>query len=73
MRFYQVQRNCDHPTLYEIPWFTNRKDAEKEVRRIAREEGEECFDIRAFDIPTTKAALLRWLNNHGNPDGMGTN
>jgi len=71
MRFYQVQRNNDAPTQYESPWFTNRKDAEKEVRRIAREEGEECFPIRAFDIPTTKTALLRWLNNYGNPDGMG--
>ena len=73
MRFYQFQTMADETPSTECFWFTNRAEAERERQRVIREEGVECHDTRAFDIPTTKAALLKWLNNWGNPDGMGCN
>ena len=72
MRFYQVQTIPEDSGSTECFWFTNYAEAECERKRL-EEEGVECFDISAYDIPTTKAALLQWLNNYGNPDGMGFN
>ena len=74
MRFYQIQTMPDDggAEAGECFWFTNYAEAKRERERLAK-EGVECFDTRAFDIPTTKAALLQWLNVYGNPDGMGFN
>jgi hypothetical protein len=72
MRFYQLQTLPYESGNTECFWFTNRAEAEREKRRL-EEGGADCFSIRAFDIPTTKTGLLNWLNNYGNPDGMGFN
>ena len=75
MRFYQIQtmpNDNDEGGASECFWFTNYAEAKRERTRL-EEEGVECFDTSAYDIPTTKAALLQWLNNYGNPNGMGSN
>ena len=73
MRFYQIQTMPDDSTgCTECFWYTNYAESVRERKRL-EEEGVNCFDTRAYDIPTTKAALLQWLNNYGNPDGMGYN
>ena len=69
MRFYQVQINDDGCEEHG-EWFTTRRDAEKRKREIER-DGIHCYDVRAYDIPTTKKALLAWLNINGNPTGFG--
>ena len=72
MRFYQLQTMPDMGNDSECKWFTNRAEAEREKRRL-EEGGTDCFSVQAFDIPTTKTGLLNWLNNYGNPDGIGFN
>jgi len=69
MRFYQVQDMGDFGHQY-ADWFTTRREAEKRKREIER-DGIDCWDVRAYDIPTTKKALLAWLNINGNPTGFG--
>tara|TARA_R100000995_G_C3456342_1_gene110780 strand:+ start:703 stop:921 length:219 start_codon:yes stop_codon:yes gene_type:complete len=72
MRFYQVQDIAQQEGVHEsAEWFTTRREAEKRAREIDREDG--TAFVRTFDIPTTKKALLAWLNHYGNPTGMGFN
>ena len=72
MRFYQIQTITEGDGDAECFWYTNYAEAVRGRKRL-KEKGMECFDTRAYDIPTTKAALLQWLNNYGNPNGMGFN
>ncbi len=67
MRFYHIQAGFSHE---HGEWFTTRREALKRKREIER-DGEHCSDVFERNIPTTKKALLAWLNIWGNPSGMG--
>jgi hypothetical protein len=70
MRFYQVQHMGDFCEQHG-EWFTTRREAEKRRREIERDWEVKCYSVQAYDIPTTKKALLDWLNIYGNPNGFG--
>jgi|TARA_R110000868_G_scaffold41395_6_gene141567 hypothetical protein len=73
MRFYMVQILSESTGCSDVKWFTNRAEAELEFRKHEGEEDTQTFSVHEYDIPTKKTELLRWLNNYGNPNGMGFN
>ncbi len=73
MIFYKVQAMAEFSFEFnDCRWFTNRRDAEKEKLKMERDEDLRCHAVERYDIPTDRAGLLRWLNNFGNPGGMGS-
>ena len=73
MRFYKVQILRESTGCSDVKWFTSRAEANREFRKHEGEEDTQTFPVVEYDIPTKKTELLRWLNNHGNPNGMGFN
>ena len=73
MRFYMVQILSESTGCSDVKWFTNRAEAELEFCKHEGEEDTQTFSVHEYDIPTKKTELLRWLNNYGNPNGMGFN
>ena len=73
MRFYMVQILRDSTGCSDVKWFTSRAEANREFRKHEGEEDTQTFSVQEYDIPTKKTELLRWLNNNGNPNGMGFN
>lgn len=57
MRFHRASWREDEPTAQNCEWFTTVRDAE----RCAREND---GSVREFDVPTTRADLLKFLNEH---------
>ena len=59
-------------TLYDrdmgavLSWFSSKQAAEAAVREHLKDIGESVgpSGIHAHDIPTDRAGLLHWLNNH---------
>ena len=54
-----------------LSWHPNKKQAEHERARFARERGEPASGyegVEQVEIPTTKHGLLKWLNTHFKSD-----
>jgi len=46
-----------------LSWHTNRRDAERELRRMQREGRQQGpAEVEAVDLPTSRAGLVGWLN-----------
>lgn len=54
-----------------VSWHPSKQEADKNLRKLQKERGEDADGpegVEAVEIPTDKAGLLGWLNQHFTTD-----
>ncbi len=61
MKFYRVAKSTEGGNSDGFEFFTNRADAEKDVRQFLRVEPDEFSRVDVIEVTPTKAGILRAL------------